>query len=188
MLLVDLIATPIITPPVVGSLALGSYAVGAGDAAADGAVGFTIGGLDISFIPGIGATASGIGDELADILNGTAEALHTSSRDGSGTLVLTAKAVGLGGNAVILDVTTDTGIAAGTPADCTGGVNAAPEDEIIEVTDGVTVVNIRRGILTTNSSLVRRLLAKAGIYHDLENGNTSQMLSHAIALRILEQL
>jgi len=188
-LLTDLTATLIVVPPVVGGAALSSYQVGVGAAIPDGVVGFTIDGLDISFIPGAGAAVGSIGQELANLVN-AAGANHTATDNGSGLVMLTDKRLSDLGNAVvILDVTTDTGVAPGTVVDPSGGATAKAGGEFIEVDDGLNpIVRFTRMTLVSNSSLVRRALLDNGWAHNLEKGTTQQMLSHAIATRILEQL
>jgi len=67
-------------------------------------------------------------------------------------------------------------------------VDAVTGSTIIEVTTPAGVVKFTQLTIESNSSLVRRELARAGWSHDLEIGTTKQMLSHAICTRILEQL
>jgi len=189
MLLTDLIATKITIPAVVAAQSIGSYQVGAGSAAADGVVGFTIDDADIFFIPGSGATAIAIGAELADIANATGSLLWTAVDDGAGLVSLKYDIAGQNGNSsTITEATTDTGVAAGTIIQPAGGVNAEESSAYAEVTDSVNTAKVTIQSLTSNSSMVRRILAKAGMSHDLESGSTSNLISHAICLRILEQL
>jgi hypothetical protein len=64
-------------------------------------------------------------------------------------------------------------------------------NHMIEVTvtgDVNPPILFKMASLLSNSSYVRRALNDNGYTHDLENGSTQQMLSHAIAVRILEQL
>jgi len=193
MKLIDLVATLVAVPPTAAVAAAHTYQVGAGSANADGVVGFalTIDGEShpIFFIPGSTAAAAAIGAELKDIANAL-DLPYVATDNGTGLVTLTSTEVSTAGNDDILDdVTTDTGIAAGTIAQPVLGVNGVPASNYVSVDDSTNpVIKFTVSSLTSNPSMVARLLRKNGYEHDLDTQKTSGMMSHAFVIRILEQL
>jgi len=195
MKLADITATLTSVAAVAGVAAVHTYTVGAGSANADGVVGFIYDQADetdifnISFIPGATAAAAAIGDELADIFNALG-IKATAVSNGSGLVTITDDSLSERGNDIsMVDVTEDTGIAVGTIAQTVTGVNPEEGEQYVAVDDGVnTVINFTILSLTANPSMVARRLRKNGFAHDLDTQKTWAMMSHAIAIRILEQL
>jgi len=193
MKLVDLVATLVSVPPTTAVAAVHTYQVGAGSANADGSVGF---GLDIDnviyaifFIPGATAAATAIGIELKDIANAL-DIPYVATDNGAGLVTLTSTEVSAAGNDdVLTDATLDTGIAAGVVAQPVTGVNGIPASRYVSVDDSTNpAINLTVESLTSNPSMVARLLRKNGYEHDLDTQKTSGMMSHAFAIRILEQI
>lgn len=194
MKLTDITAVLNTTAATTGTAAAGSFQVAAGPAAGDGIVGFSI--LDAGVLTSIWITPSA--SDSASVMATALEALASAEAAWeqlkfsvtTDTIDISTVAVDASGNDIVVtDISTDTSTTGSVIVQPTGGVNPGGFSESVTISvTGLDDLKVTKGILTQQPSILRRLMLQNGMIHDLETGSTSNMISHALAVRILEQL